>query len=246
MAYSSDDEFDGELPDIQLLLEQKISKSGGKTTTPIELRPSLFDPSTPPKAKPKPKPRSKSAELGLVPKSKAVTKKKVEALVVDRTPRVLKEVKVKKVTTVKKQIRKPTAQEITTTKETVVGTGRKTGGGSVACPEVLTSSGLSDYASAAEYAEQSVQPTPRRRRLVQKKYLPSDDEDEEQEEGKEQETVKKAQRRFFGLTSSDSDEELPRTHRPKASAESTVSEDDGFESQGSRSTLDDICGAVLT
>lgn len=135
MAYSSNDEFDDELPDMQLLLEQKTAKPKKEKV----VLPSLFDPVTPPKPKPKPKPGSQTTKLGLATKPKTVRKKKAIAVETpgdDSTPRGRKEVRAKGVTTVKKQILKTITQETATKEDIVKAVGGKAGNGVVTYPEI--------------------------------------------------------------------------------------------------------------
>lgn len=111
MVYSSNNDFDEELPDMQLLLEQEVAKSKRER---IALPPSLFDPITPPKSKSKSK--SQSTKADLTTKLKTVGKKRVvaETLGDSSAP---KEVKAKKDTMMKKQIPKAVTEK--TTKATV-------------------------------------------------------------------------------------------------------------------------------
>lgn len=147
MAYPSNDEFDDELPDMQLLLEQKTAKPRKEKV----VLPSLFDPVTPPKSKPKPKPDSQTTKLGPATKPKTVRKKKTIAVETpgdDSTPRGRKEVRAKGVTTVKKQVLKTITQETATKEGVVKAVERKAGNGAVAYPEIpslaVASSVLSD------------------------------------------------------------------------------------------------------
>lgn len=101
MAYSSDDDFDEALPDMQLLLEQETAKSKKERIT---LPPSLFDPVIPPKSKPKPKPGSQLTKPKIMGKKKAIVDD-------GNAPRTLKGVETGK-DIVGEQVRKPVAGKI--------------------------------------------------------------------------------------------------------------------------------------
>lgn len=109
MAYSSDDNFDEELPNVQLLLEQEVAKLKKER---IALPPSLFDPVVPPK--PKPGPKFQLTKSGTTTKPKIVGKKKAvvaETLGDGNVPRAPKEVKSGKDAGAKRQIRKPVTEK---------------------------------------------------------------------------------------------------------------------------------------
>lgn len=106
MAHSSDDNFDEELPNVQLLLEQEVAKSKKERIT---LPPSLFDPVVPPKLKPGPK--FQLTKSGTTTKPKIVGKKKVvvtETLGDGNVPRAPKE---GKHAGAKRQIQKPVTEK---------------------------------------------------------------------------------------------------------------------------------------